>query len=130
MEKYLGLPPDGSAHGVQIDNLIGLVHWLMFALFAGWAVYFVVTLVRYRASKRKSANYHGVRSHMSTYFEAAVVVVEAVLLVVFSIPIWSGRVDAFPAEAGSDGVPPAAARVFRKSASSADLARTSGWASA
>ncbi len=101
MEKYLGLPPDGSAHGPQIDNLIGLVHWLMFALFVGWGIYFVLTLVRFRSSKRTTANYHGVTNHVSTYIEAAVIVVEAVLLVVFSIPIWSGRVDAFPSEKGS-----------------------------
>ncbi|HLF14579.1 MAG TPA: hypothetical protein VI932_06805, partial [Bacteroidota bacterium] len=101
MEKYLGLPPDGSAHGAQIDSLIGLVHWLMFALFVGWGIYFVITLVRFRNSKQKSANYHGVRNHVSTYIEAGVIVVEAVLLVIFSIPIWSERVDAFPSEHGS-----------------------------
>ncbi len=101
MEKYLGLPPDGSAHGPQIDNLIGIVHWIMFALFIGWGLYFVVTLYRFRSSKRKTANYHGVTNHVSTYIEAAVLVVEAVLLVVFSIPMWSERVDAFPSEEGS-----------------------------
>jgi len=98
MEKFLGLPPDAAAHGAEIDALIGLVHWLMFALFAGWGIYFVVTLFRFRASKNKTASYHGVTGHTSTYIEVAVIVVEAVLLVAFSIPIWAKRVDAFPAE--------------------------------
>lgn len=101
MEQFLGLPPDGSAHGPQIDHLIALVHWVMFALFAGWGVYFVAVLVRFRASKRNPANYHGVKSHLSTWIEGAVVVVEAILLVVFSMPIWAERVDAFPSESGS-----------------------------
>jgi len=98
MEKFLGLPPDAAAHGGEIDFLIGLVHWLMFALFAGWGIYFVITLIRFRSSKNTTASYHGVKGHYSTYVEVAVIVVEAVLLVAFSIPIWAKRVDAFPAE--------------------------------
>jgi cytochrome c oxidase subunit 2 len=98
MEKFLGMPPDAAVHGGEIDFLVGLVHWLMFALFAGWAVYFVVALIRFRASKNTAANYHGVKGHYSTYVEVAVIAVEAVLLVAFSIPIWAKRVDAFPAE--------------------------------
>ncbi len=101
MEKFLGLPPDAAAHGAEIDFLIGLVHWLMFALFTGWGIYFIVTLVRFRASRNTRANYHGVRGHASTYIEIAVIVVEAVLLVAFSIPIWAKRVDAFPSEESS-----------------------------
>ena len=101
MEKFLGLPPDAAAHGAEIDFLVGLVHWLMFVLFTGWAIYFIFTLIRFRSSKNTYANYHGVRSRYSTYIEAAVIVVEAVLLVAFSIPIWAKRVDAFPAEQNS-----------------------------
>ncbi len=101
MENFLGLPPDGSAHGPQIDNLIALIHWIMFALFAGWGVYFTAILIRFRSSKQAKASYHGVKSHFSTYVEAGVIVVEAILLVVFSIPIWAERVDAFPSEEGS-----------------------------
>ncbi len=98
MENFLGLPPDGSAHGPQIDHLIGLIHWIMFALFVGWGIYFTIILVRFRSSKQKRASYKGVQSHFSTYIEAGVIVVEAILLVVFSIPIWAERVDAFPSE--------------------------------
>ncbi len=101
MENFLGLPPDGSAHGPQIDYLIGLIHWVMFALFVGWGIYFTAILIRFRSSKQKKASYHGVKSHFSTYIEAGVIVVEAILLVVFSIPMWAERVDAFPSEQSS-----------------------------
>ena len=98
MEYYLGLPPNGSAHGPAIDHLIGLVHWLMLLLFVGWGIFFIYTLIRFRRSKQPQANYHGVKSHFSSYLEAGVLVAEIVLLVAFSIPLWSKRVDAFPAE--------------------------------
>ncbi len=98
MEHLLGLPPDGSAHGPAIDHLIGLVHWLMLVLFVGWGVFFVATLIRYRKSRQPKANYTGVKSHISSYLEAGVLVVEVILLVGFSIPLWSKRVDDFPAK--------------------------------
>ena len=98
MEQFLGLPPDASAHGPAIDHLIGLVHWLMLILFMGWGTYFALTLIRFRKSKRPAASYTGIKSHFSTYLEAGVLVTEVVLLTAFSIPLWSKRVDAFPAE--------------------------------
>lgn len=98
MERLLGLPPRASAHASQIDTMIVLVHWLMLALFVGWATYFVYTLVRFRRSANPQANYYGVKSHFSNYVEIGVAVVEAVLLIGFAIPIWAVRVNAFPAE--------------------------------
>ena len=38
------LPPDFSEHGFHIDRLIIWVHYLMFILFIGWAIYFIYTL--------------------------------------------------------------------------------------
>src|SRR5258706_14200600 len=98
MEQFLNLPPDGSAHGPAIDNLIGLVHWLMAVLFVGWGAFYITTLFRFRKSKNPKANYSGVKSHLSSYLEVAVLVIEIVLLVFFSVPLWSKRVDAFPME--------------------------------
>jgi len=98
MEQFLGLPPVASAHGSDIDHLIGLVHWLMVVLFVGWGIFYVYTLLRYRKSRNPRANYTGVKSHISSYLEVGVLVVEVVLLLGFSIPLWSKRVDAFPEE--------------------------------
>ncbi len=98
MEQYLGLPPDGSAHGPAIDNLIGIVHWLMIVLFVGWGTFYIFTLIRFRKSRQPKADYTGVKSHLSNYLEVAVLVIEVILLVGFSIPLWSKRVDSFPAE--------------------------------
>ncbi len=98
MEQFLGLPPDGSAHGPAIDQLIVVVHWLMLILFVGWGTFYIFTLIRFRKSRNPNANYSGVKSHISNYLEIGVIVIEAVLLVGFSIPLWSKRVDKFPEE--------------------------------
>jgi cytochrome c oxidase subunit 2 len=98
MEQFLGLPPDASLYGHQVDGLIGMIHWLMFALFFGWGGFYVYTLVRFRRSRNPKANYTGVTGHTSNYLEVAVAIIEAVLLIGFSIPLWSVRVSAFPAE--------------------------------
>jgi len=98
MTDYLGLPVNASSHGAEIDALMGYIHWLMALLFVGWGVYFVYTLIRFRRSKNAEADYHGVKSHASSYLEVGVAVVEAVLLIGFSIPIWAHKVNAFPPE--------------------------------
>ena len=98
MEKYLGLPPVASAHGGEIDNLNGIVHWLMLILFVGWGAFYIYTLIRFRRSRNPKANYAGAKSHASSYLEVIIAIVEAVLLIGFSIPLWSKRVNAFPAE--------------------------------
>ena len=95
---WLGLPPLASAHGGQIDSLIGWTHLFMLILFVGWGGFFVYALVRFRRSRHPVADYTGVKSHASNYSEVAVAVVEAILLFAFSIPIWAMRVDHMPAE--------------------------------
>jgi cytochrome c oxidase subunit II len=82
------LPPDYSAHGWQVDQIIVITHWLMLILFVFWSAYFLYVLYRFRASKHPKASYHGMRSHWSTWSEAGIAVVEVVLLVGFSIPGW------------------------------------------
>ena len=101
MLELLGLPPQASAHAAEIDNMIVILHWLMLALFVGWGIFFVYTLVRFRASAHPKADYEGVKSHASSYLEVAVAVVEAVILLAFAIPAWAVRVNAFPPEDGA-----------------------------
>ncbi len=103
LDKLLGLPLNASTHGAEIDNMIGLLHWLMLLLFVGWGVFFIYTLFRFRSSKNPNANYQGVKSHVSTYTEAGIVVIEAVLLLGFAIPIWADVMTDHP-ESGAEGV--------------------------
>jgi cytochrome c oxidase subunit II len=101
MTEWMGLPALAAANGSQIDGLIGWTHIFMLILFVGWGGFFVYCLIRYRRSRQPVANYTGVRSHASNYAEVAVAVVEAVLLVGFSIPLWAARVDHRPSESES-----------------------------
>lgn len=101
MEKLLSLPELASQHGADVDKLIIYVHYLMAALFVGWFAYFVYCLVRFRKGRNPKADYHGVRGHASTWVELAVVVVEAVLLLGFAVPLWAKVVDELPAEEDS-----------------------------
>jgi len=98
MTEWLGLPPLASVHGGQIDSLIGWMHVFMFLLFVGWGAFFTYALIRFRRSRQPVANYNAVKSHASSYLEAAVLVVEMILLFGFSIPLWAARVDHRPAE--------------------------------
>jgi cytochrome c oxidase subunit 2 len=95
-QKLLGLPINASAHGHEIDNLIGWVHLLMFVLFVGWGLLFLFILWRFRRKANPQANPVGVRSHASSYVEAGVAVLEVILLVGISIPFWAKKVSAFP----------------------------------
>ena len=101
IEKLLGLPVLASEHGRQVDNVIVYVHWLMIVLFVGWLGFFAITLFRFHRSRHPKANYFGVRSHVSSYLEVAVAIVEAVLLFGLSIPLWAKAVDKFPKESES-----------------------------
>jgi cytochrome c oxidase subunit 2 len=82
------MPPDYSAHGWQVDQIIIITHWLMAILFVFWGAFFLYTLYRFSAKRNPKASYHGMQSHWSTWGEAGVAVVEVVLLVGFSIPAW------------------------------------------
>ena len=43
--KLFSLPIDASSSGYKIDLIIYLVHAVMFVLFLGWAIYFIVALL-------------------------------------------------------------------------------------
>ena len=98
MLRWLALPVEASAHAARIDLIIALVHWLMLAMFVGWTIFFVYVLVRFRRSAHPRARYEGASGRLARVAEIGVVAAEIILLVFFSIPTWSARVDAFPAE--------------------------------
>jgi len=98
MVRWLGLPVEASAQAARIDLIIALVHWLMLAMFVGWTIFFVYVLVRFRRGAHPQARYEGASGRLARLVEIGVVAAEVILLVFFSIPTWSARVDAFPTE--------------------------------
>lgn len=94
--KVLGLPALASTNGEAVDKLIVYVHYLMLILFVGWITYFGYVLWRFNAKRNPKANYEGSKSHLPSYVEVFVIVVEAVLLIGFAFPIWAMNVSHFP----------------------------------
>ena len=101
MLDWLGLPAAASEHAAAVDQIMSLVHWLMLVIFVGWSLFFVFVLVRFRQGRQPTASYHGVKARWASWLQGGVLAAEVVLLVFFSIPIWSARVDALPSERGS-----------------------------
>jgi cytochrome c oxidase subunit 2 len=95
------LPPAGSSHAGQIDFVLTLVHVLMLVLFVGWGGYFVWVLVRFRRGRQPRADRAGARGRFALWTEIGVVVAEAVLLVVFALPLWYKRTAAQPSQSGA-----------------------------
>ena len=91
--QHFGLPVNASIQGEHIDNANVLMHWLMLILFIGWGAFFIISLVRFRASKNKTSDYTGVKSHISSLLEAAVAIIEIIALFGFSYPVWAYRVN-------------------------------------
>lgn len=98
MQDWLGMPVPAAAHAGDVDQIMRLVHWLMLVLFVGWSAFFVFVLIRFRRSRQPVASYHGTTARWSTWLEGGVLAAEVALLAFFSIPVWSARVDALPAE--------------------------------
>jgi cytochrome c oxidase subunit 2 len=98
LDRFMGMPPLASAQAADIDRLLIMIHLFMLVLAVGWGIFFCYTLVRFRKKRNPEADYEGVTSPISKYLEVGVVIIEAILLVGFSIPLWSKRVDAFPPE--------------------------------
>jgi cytochrome c oxidase subunit II len=96
INELIGLPPNASEHGYQVDAFIEFSHWFMAALFVGWSVFFIYVLLRFRKGKHPVADHEGVKSGISTHLEFAVVLIEAVLLIGFAVPLWAKRVNQFP----------------------------------
>lgn len=96
LQKLFFLPESASAHAHEIDMMIYLLHFLAFALFFGWGTYFIIALVKFNRWSHPKANYHGTHSHASTAIEIGVAIIEAILLIGFSIPFWAKHVNAMP----------------------------------
>jgi cytochrome c oxidase subunit 2 len=96
LNSLIGQPPNASEHGFQIDHILEFCHWFMAALFVGWTAYFIFVLIRFRKRRHPVADHQGVRSGISTHLEFSVVLIEAVLLIGFAIPLWAKRVNQFP----------------------------------
>jgi cytochrome c oxidase subunit 2 len=87
-----------SMQGGGIDFLNWAIHGLMGILFVGWVGYFGYVLFRFRRKVNPVADYTGVKSHISTYIEGLVALVEGVLLIGLAIPLWAHAVQKFPDE--------------------------------
>src|SRR5438067_13837771 len=96
INELIGMPPNASEYGYQIDHIIEFCHSFMGALFLGWSVFVIYVLLRFRKGKHPIADHEGVKSGISTHLDFAVVPIEAVLLVGFAIPLWAKRVNQFP----------------------------------
>jgi len=96
INEFLGQPPNASEHGYQIDHILEFCHWFMGTLFIGWSLFFIFVLIRFRKGRHPAADHAGVRSGISTHLEFSVVLIEAVLLLGFAIPLWAKRVNEFP----------------------------------
>ena len=105
INEFLGQPPNASEHGYQIDHIIEFCHWFMGALFVGWSAFFIFVLIRFRKGRQPVADHEGVNSGISTHLEFSVVLIEAVLLLGFAIPLWAKRVNEFPARQRRDSRP-------------------------
>ncbi|MFN0125399.1 MAG: hypothetical protein ACKV19_01790 [Verrucomicrobiales bacterium] len=97
LNQWMGIGELASEHGVVVDQLLEFVHWFMLILGAGWSIYIAVAIYLFRKSKNPRGNYVGLRGHATTHIEIGVIVTEAVLLLGFAYPLWSRRVDDFPA---------------------------------
>jgi cytochrome c oxidase subunit 2 len=96
INEFLGQPPNAAEHGYQIDHILEFSHWFMGALFIGWSAFFIFVLIRFRRGRHPAADHAGVTTGISTHLEFSVVLIEAVLLLGFAIPLWAKRVNEFP----------------------------------
>jgi cytochrome c oxidase subunit 2 len=92
------VPIDASNQGAGIDRLNWMIHLLMGVLFFGWVGYFGYVLFRFSRKVNPTADYTGVKSHISNYIEGLVALVEGVLLIGLAIPLWAHAVQNFPEE--------------------------------
>lgn len=90
------LPLDISTHGAGIDRLIVYIHVFMVALFVGWGLYFLYCLFKFRERPGHTAQLDDKHFSLPKYIEVGVVVLEVILLVFFSSPVWGKYKNDFP----------------------------------
>lgn len=90
--EFLGIQKNAAFNGVEVDDMLEFCHWFMLILFVGWACFFLYTLFRFHKSRQPKADYFGVRSHLSSHLEFAVVLIEVTILFAFAWPLWANRV--------------------------------------
>lgn len=95
------LPLDASVHGAGIDQLINIIHILIAALFVGWSIYLIYVLIRFRARPGHRAVAVEKHFRLPTWLEVAIALVEVLLLVFISSPVWFRVKNNFPAEKDS-----------------------------
>jgi cytochrome c oxidase subunit 2 len=88
------------------------IHILMAVLFVGWGLFYIYCLVRFRSRRDHKADYTGVKSHVSSWLEGAVAVIEALFLLVLAFPIWSEVKAKPPSEDEADVVVSVIAQQF------------------
>ena len=90
-------PPQVSVHGGQIDQLIDFIHWFMLILFVPWLMFFLYCLMRFRQRTGSAATYAPIKAKVSKYAEVGVAIIEVILLVGFSAPVWAEYKNSPPA---------------------------------
>lgn len=90
------LPLDISTHGAGIDQLIIYVHVFMALLFVGWGIYFLYCLFVFRERPNHTPQLDEKHFSLPKYVEVGIVLVEVVLLVFFSSPVWGKYKNDFP----------------------------------
>lgn len=96
MNELFGFPVLASEHGGSVDNLIVVMHVFMAVVFLIGVVFFAYPLVRYRKSAHPAADYRGLKTKAPYLLAVAMAIMDAVLLVFFSVPFWEHEVDAMP----------------------------------
>lgn len=95
------MPIDISTHGAEIDRLIYVIHAGMALLFAGWFLYLILALIRFRSCPGQQPAHKLPHFKLPTYVELGVAVSEAILLVGFSFPVVYKASKVFPPESQS-----------------------------
>jgi cytochrome c oxidase subunit 2 len=89
LQKLLPMQPLASVEGRDNDTLMYLIHGLVLVLFVGWAIYYIVVLIKFRQTKNSKASDSHQAHQISSVVEWAVVIAELLLLFAFSIPFWA-----------------------------------------